>query len=102
MDDNNLPTKSQHFALQAIGEFPSQPICVENEPDKVLKAELGILAFQFNACAVCWSQAVDIDSILKAASYTFKLMEKRRDILGMPNGYRPERQTKGSFIYPID
>lgn len=94
-NDDLLPALPTHLPLIH---------CTTKTEEEQLQAnELNMVSYIFTQVAEAWNQATDIDSICKATALTFKTMEKRRDVLGMPNGYRPERHGgKGLFVYPLD
>jgi len=82
--------------------LPTDPIPAGATLEQVQSRDALLTAVSFQGIAAAWSQARDIDSLLKCASATFKAMKERRDLLGLPRDYQAPRERKEFMVYPID
>ena len=87
--------------LPVTNSFPLVPCDSTSTFDKVQTNDAQIVHFSLQMVGEAWNQARSIDDIGKCVLLTCKMIEKRRDILGFPRGYK-NNSAKDDYIYPID
>jgi len=80
--------------------LPNHPVTNDTPFPEVQAIDIKILDYVFHEVSRGWSMADSIDDIVKMGMFTFKAIEKRRDVLLMPNAYKSDK-TEGFIVTPI-
>jgi hypothetical protein len=83
--------------------FPDTEITESQVPGlaPIQKANLSIVQFVLSRIADGWSDVNGIDDLCKMSMITFKALEKRNDVLMVPNGYQAPKGKESYLVNPI-